>query len=122
MGKKGKLEAEISGAVIKYQRDIIGRGPEDARTYIINDMVVLRLKGVLTVEERHLCSTDRGRQVVKQMRQILRETFAAEVENIIAKLTGCQVISSHSDVSTKTGERVEIFILDRNLEAELKKD
>lgn len=122
MMKKGKLESEIVNQIVKFHRDLIGKGPSDARAYIIEDMVILRLRGVLTTEEKHLVRTDRGRQVVKQMRQILRETFAADFEDVVAKITGCKVISSHSDISTKIGERVEIFILDRNIEIQLKGD
>ncbi len=115
MGKKSRLESDIVNQIVKFQRDLVGKGPSDARAYIIEDMIILRLKGVLTTEEKHLSRTERGRQIVKQMRHTLRETFAAEEEAIIGQITDCEVISSHSDVSTKTGERVEIFILDKKL-------
>lgn len=120
MLRKGKLENEIVSQIIKFQRELLGKGPSDAQAFIIEDMIILRLKGVLTTEEKHLAQTDQGRQVVKQMRQILRENFAADAEEIIARITGCSVISSHCDISTKTGERVEIYILDRNLEDRFK--
>ncbi|MGE5405166.1 MAG: DUF2294 domain-containing protein [Candidatus Saccharibacteria bacterium] len=119
MQKKNRLEQEITSQIVKFQRELVGRGPEDAKTYIIEDMIVLRLKGVLNTEEKHLSRTEKGRQVVKQIRQVLRETYASEEEELIAKITGCQVISSHSDISTKTGERIEIFILDKNLEQQI---
>ena len=118
--KKAMLEAAVSEAFIKFQRNILGRGPNETRTYIIEDMVLVRLKGVLTVEESHLAKSEKGRQVVKEMRQVLRETFSTEAENLISQITGCKVISSHSDISTKTGERVEIYILADNLEKQLK--
>lgn len=115
---KSKMEADISEAYIKFQREILGRGPQETKTYILKDMVIVRLKGVLTHEEKHLVKTDKGRRLVKEMRQILREHYSQETEEIISKITGCSVITSHSDISTKTGERVEIFILDRDLERE----
>lgn len=31
------------------------------------------------------------------------------------RLTNCKVLSSHSDISTKTGERIEVFIMDRDV-------
>lgn len=117
---KSGLETELSEAYIKFQRTMVGRGPTEARTYIIDDMVILRAKGALTVEETHLAKTDRGRQVVKEMRQVLRETFSEEVEGMVSRVTGCKVISSHSDISTNTGERLEVYILDSNLERKLR--
>ena len=119
VNEKAVMETNISNAFIKFQRSLIGRGPQETRTYILEDMVLIRLRGVLTVEESHLAKSEKGRQVVKEMRQILRETFSAEAENLISQLTGFTVISSHSDISTKTGERIEMFILDGNLEKKL---
>ncbi|MDI6870561.1 MAG: DUF2294 domain-containing protein [Bacillota bacterium] len=113
----GKLEAAIAEAVTKFHRGLFGKGPESARAYVLGDMVIVRLRGVLTTEEQHLVKTEKGRQVVKMMRQVLRESYANDLEAIIANLTGCSVLSSHSDISTKTGERVEVFILDRHLPA-----
>ncbi len=79
-------------------------------------MVIARFKGVLTVEEKHLVSNDNGRKLVKQMRQVLREMYSQNFEDIVEKQTGCKVLSSHSDISTKTGERIEVFIVNKNLE------
>ncbi|MCD7035206.1 DUF2294 domain-containing protein [Metabacillus sp. GX 13764] len=113
---KKKLEAEISEALIKFQRELIGRGPQEARTYIVGDMVITRFKGVLTVEEKHLVGNDNGRKLVKRMRQLLREMYSKQFEEIVEGLTSCRVLSSHSDISTKTGERIEVFIMDGDLE------
>lgn len=116
IASKKKLEAEISEAFIKFQRDLIGRGPQEAKTYIVSDMVISRFKGVLTVEEKQLANHEKGRRVVKEMREVLREMYSKETEEIVEKLTGCKVLSSHSDISTKMGERIEVYVLDKDLE------
>lgn len=116
LNSKKKLEAEISAAFIKFQRNLIGRGPQEAKTYIINDMLIIRFKGVLTVEEKHLVNNTSGKKLVKQMRSLLREMYSEDYESIVEEHTGCKVLSSHSDISTKTGERIEVFIMDKDLE------
>ncbi|KWW22339.1 MULTISPECIES: DUF2294 domain-containing protein [Peribacillus] len=116
VNSKKKLEAEISAAFITFQRELMGRGPQEAKTYIVQDMVITRFKGVLTVEEKHLVSQDTGRRLVKEMRQVLREMYSKDFEEIVNRLTNCNVLSSHSDISTKTEERLEVFIVDRDLE------
>jgi uncharacterized protein YbcI len=113
---KKKLEAEISAAFIKFQRELLGRGPQEAKTYIVQDMVITRFKGVLTTEEKHLVTHDSGRKLVKKMRQVLREMYSLDSEKIVENLTNCKVLSSHSDISTKIGERIEVFIVDKDLE------
>ncbi|RXT08934.1 DUF2294 domain-containing protein [Ammoniphilus sp. CFH 90114] len=119
---KKKLEAELSEAFIKFQRELIGRGPQEAKTYIVEDMVILRFKGVLTVEEKHLVKNDQGRRLIKKMRQTLREMYSQDFEAIVQRYTGCKVLSSHSDISTKTEERIEVFVMDRDVEKMLDKE
>jgi len=120
--KKRRLEADLSEAFIKLQRDLIGRGPQETKTYIVNDMVIARFKGVLTVEEKHLVSHEDGKKLVKKMRQLLREMYSKNFEEIVEQHTKCKVLSSHSDISTKLGERIEVFIVDKDLEKLLGND
>lgn len=115
MTLKKKLEIELSEAFIKFQRELIGRGPQEAKTYIVEDMIILRFKGVLTTEEKHLVSHTTGKSLVKKMRQVLREMYSKEYEEIVEKHTGCKVLTSHSDTSTNTGERIEVFVMDQNI-------
>lgn len=113
---KGQLEDNISKAMIKFEKEYLGRGPEEIRTFILGDMILIRLKGILTPAEQHLASNHEGKMLVKQMRIQLVETSRTMLEGIIRDLTGCAVISMHSDISTVSGERIFIFILDRSLD------
>lgn len=92
----------------------MGRGPEEARTYLIDDLVVVRLRGVLTPAERQLGGPDgnaQGRELVKQVRRELIEKARPLLEAIIADITGQAVRSVHTDISTVTGERIIVFSL-----------
>ena len=42
---KGQVEAQVSEAIIKFEKDYMGRGPTETKAYIIKDMVLVRLKG-----------------------------------------------------------------------------
>lgn len=117
--KTKKLENDLSEAFIKLQRELIGRGPQETKTYIVHDMIIVRFKGVLTIEEKHLVKQANGRKLVKQARQILREMYSENFEEIVERYTECKVLSSHSDISTKTGERIEVFVMNKDLEKEL---
>jgi len=113
---KGQMEAEISDAMVKLQREQTGRGPNQAHTYIIEDMILVRLQEVLTPAERQLTGNPHGQSLVKQFHQQMHEIARRDLEQIIESHTGCRVTSIHSDVSTKTGEQLAIYVLDRNLE------
>ena len=113
---KGQIEAQISEAIIKFEKEYMGRGPTEIKTYIIKDMVFVRLKGVLTPAEEQLSKTHEGADLIKKTRMQLLEGARVLLEKMISEITGFQVQSMHTDISTKTGERVIFFTLDKNLE------
>ena len=113
---KGQTEAKISEAILKFEKEYMGRGPVESKTYIIKDMVFIRLKGVLTPAEKQLTKTTEGAKLIKKLRVQLLEGARILLNNIISDITACNVISLHSDISTKTGERIIVFTLDKNLE------
>ena len=111
---KGQLEARISEALIKFEREYMGRGPEEAKSYLVEDMVVVRLRGVLTPAERQLARSDsneQGRNLIKQVRMELIERGRPLLESIVTEITGQKVRSLHTDISTVTGERIIVFSL-----------
>ncbi len=111
---KGQLEAEISDAIIRFEKEYMGRGPLETKTYIIDDMVIVRLKGVLTRAEYQLAETSEasiGRELIKRMRHALLEKGRPMLDAIVEDVVGVPVISLHTDLSTVTGERLIVFSL-----------
>ena len=113
---KGQVEAEISEAMVRLQRERTGRGPTQAHTYLLQDMVIVRMQEVLTPAERQLTGKPYGQSLVKQFHQQMHEIARQDLEKVVEEHTGCRVISIHSDVSTKSGEQISIFIVDQNIE------
>ena len=112
---KGQIEAEISEAIVQFEKNYMGRGPEETRAYLIDDLVLVRLKGVMTRAELQLAQSERrerGRDLIKQVRIELLEEARPLLEEIVRSATGRKLRSLHTDISTKTGERVIIFILE----------
>ncbi len=112
---KGQVEADISEALIKFEKEYMGRGPEETKTYIIDDIILIRLKRVLTPAEQQLAGTSdetTGRTLIKRVRTELLEKARPLLEQIIIDLTGKRVKSLHTDISTITGERVIILTLE----------
>lgn len=113
---KGQLEAEISDALTRFEKEHMGRGPLEIRTYIVDDMVIVRLKGVLTKAELNLVKSDRNvraRELIKQVRIELIENGRSFLEDMIKGITRRKIRSLHTDVSTITGEKLIVFSLDR---------
>ncbi len=115
MKTRGQIEAEISEAVIKFEREYMGRGPEETRSYLLGDMILVRLQGVLTPAEKQLAQSSEfrdGGRLVKQVRMQLLEKARSLLEAIVSDITGRGVRSLHTDISTKTGERIIVWSLD----------
>jgi uncharacterized protein YbcI len=118
---KGQIEAQISEAIIKFEKEYMGRGPVETKTYIIEDIVLVRLKGVITRAEHHLATSGdagRGRELIKQTRMELIEKARPLLESVIESIVGHAVVSLHTDISTRTGERIIIFTLEKEPELE----
>lgn len=116
---KGWMESEISKALTKWEKEFLGRGSVSVKTDILRDLIIVSLHGVLTPAEYALCETIEGRLAVKRTRNSLVESGVEELKAIIQRITGEQVKSFHTDLSTRTGERVMVFRLSRDLERQL---
>ena len=114
MKTKGEIEAAICEGVARFEQDYMGRGPKHIHAYLIGDLLVVRLKGVLTVAEQQLVASlpaEKGRDLLKQVRIHLVETARPVMEAMVQEITGVQVVSLHHDISTVTGEEVVLFTL-----------
>ncbi len=92
----------------------MGRGPKEIHAYLIGDLLIVRLKGVLTAAEQQLVKTlavDKGRDLLKQVRVHLIETARSVMEAMVEQITGVKVVSLHHDISTVTGEELVVFTL-----------
>ena len=115
MSLRMRVETEIARSLTKFYRELLGKGPEETRVYIIDDMLFVRFRGTLTREEQQLVKTERGCQLVKEMREEIRSINVDEEEKIISVITSCQVLSSQSNINTKTGDVLVSFMVDQNL-------
>lgn len=116
---KGQIEDTVTKKAIKYYLDTLGVGPTSAKTYIVEDMIVIRMKGNLLPIEKKLLQNAKGVELVKNLRRNLLETNINEIIEIIKNITGQNIISAHRDLSTRSGEIIYIFILDKNFEKQL---
>ena len=114
MKTQGEIEAAVSEGIRRFEQEFMGRGPKDIHSHLINDLLVVRLQGVLTAAEQHLVQsqpTEKGRDLLKQVRIQLIETARPVLESMVQEVTGIKVVSLHHDISTSTGEEIVVFTL-----------
>jgi len=80
----------------------------DVKTHIIQDMVLIRLKGVLTPAERHLARNDEGIHLIKQVRAKLLENSNEILADVIKGITGLAVISLRTSARKPANELLSL--------------
>ena len=116
---RGELEAAIRNAIIKFEQEFMGRGPTDVRAFIIQDIILVRLKGVLTPAERQLAKNPDGVGMVKQMRENLIGQGREKLCKEMAQITGVKTAALFTDIDVRIGERIIVFALEKDLEASI---
>ena len=114
---KSEMETAIRNAIIKFEQEFMGRGPDEVKAFIVRDLIVIRLKGVLTPAERQLAKTVEGIEMVKGLRQNLIAQGRDKLMEQMNTITSAKTTALFTDIDTQIGERVFVFTLDRDLEA-----
>lgn len=116
---KGSIEAEIAGAVVRFQREQQGRGATEVRAHLVGDLILVRCAGIFTPTEARLSATEEGRRLIKSAREELRSINRVEIEAILARIVGSEVLRSYYDVDVEAAEQIEVYVLAVNVERRL---
>ena len=112
----GKLLAEISNRVVAILREHYGRGPMKAKTYALDDLivVVMRGSGFTSLEKTIMDSGEPDRVVA--MRHDFQRMMTQSFTETIEELTGRNVVAFLSQAHVEPDITMEIFFIDGPLE------
>lgn len=113
---KGACESKISKAITQWEKEYLGRGSLSVKTDILRNMIIVDLQGVLTPAEYSVCETQEGLLSIKRTRSKLVESDMDHLYQMIFDITQQDVKSFHTDLSSRTGERMMIFKMHHNIE------
>ena len=114
MRTKGEIEAAIHEGISRFEKECMGRTPKSIQVYLLNDLLLIRLRGVLVAVEQEMVKSlqaENERLLLKQLCSTLIETTRPIMEEMVEKATGVKVVTMHHDISTRTGEEVILFTL-----------
>lgn len=109
----------MASAIVRFQREPQGRGANDVGAHLVGDMAVIRCGGIFTSVKARLSVSDEGRKLIKSARQELRSINRAEIEGIIGRIVGCDVLRSYYDVDVDAAEQIEVYMLTQDVEKRL---
>jgi uncharacterized protein YbcI len=106
----GRTLAEVADGVVGLLARFYGRGAEEAKAFLNDDLLVVVMRGTFLEFEHELIARDRE-DVVREVRLIWQGELAEEITAKVAAITGHQVRDYHSQVLTKADLTIELFLL-----------
>src|SRR5688500_15196947 len=108
----GKLLAAISNRIVAILREHYGRGPMKAKTYVIDDLVVVVMRGSGFTPLEQTIMDDDGADRVVAMRHDFQKVMADRYRATIEELTGRKVVACLSQAHVEPDVTIETFLAD----------
>ena len=112
----GHLLAAISTSIVGILREHYGRGPMKAKTYVLDDIIVVVMRGSgFTALEQTIMDSGEPARVIA-MREDFQRVMAARYKETIHELTGRNVVAFLSQAHVEPDITMEVFFVDGALE------
>ena len=107
----GELLTRISNEMVRAQKTFFGKGPTSAKSYMLDDMLLIVMRGGFTTAEETMLQF--GQQdLVRQFRQIFENEMTERLHKMVEDATGRKVLTYQSQILFKPDVVVEIFLFD----------
>ena len=105
------LLARISNEMVRAQKEFFGKGPTEAKTYILDDMLIIVMRGGMTTAEKTMLDFGHPDQV-REFRQLFENEMTERLTGMIERLTQRKVVNYQSQVMFDPDIVVEMFVFD----------
>lgn len=106
----GETRARISKEIVRLQAEYYGKGPTKAKTYIMDDLVVVVLEELFTRAEKTLAERGEG-EAIQHIRRRFQQQMAEDFTSVVEQATGRRVRAFLSDTDIAQDVSVETFLL-----------
>jgi uncharacterized protein YbcI len=114
--RRGKLLAHISNEIVAILREHYGRGPMKAKTYALDDIIIVVMRGSgFTPLEKTIMESGQPQRIV-EMRHEFQQMMTKRFTDVIEELTGRKVRAFLSQANVEPDLTMETFFLDQPLD------
>ena len=109
------LLARLSNEMVRAQKNFFGKGPTEAKSYMLDDLLLIVMRGGLTTAEKTMLEFGRPDQV-REFRQLFENEMTERLTSMVEELTGRKVVNYQSQVMFDPDIVVEMFVFDSAVE------
>jgi uncharacterized protein YbcI len=104
--------ARLSDEMVRAKKEFFGKGPEQAKSYMVDDLLFVVMRGGLTTAEQTMLR--HGQQnMVRRFRQLFENEMTELLTRMVEQTTGRRVVNYQSQVMFDPDIIVEMFVFDR---------
>lgn len=100
--------ARLSDEMVRAKKQFFGKGPEQAKSYMLDDLLIVVMRGGLTTAEQTMLRF--GRQnLVREFRQLFENDMTKVLTGLVEQTTGRTVVNYQSQIMFDPDIIVEMF-------------
>jgi uncharacterized protein YbcI len=107
----GDLLARLSDDMVRAKKEFFGRGPEQAKSYMLDDLLFVVMRGGLTTAEQTMLRYD-NEDMVRQFRQLFENEMTEVLTGLVERATGRRVVNYQSQIMFDPDIIVEMFVFE----------
>ncbi|MBB5326143.1 uncharacterized protein YbcI [Anoxybacillus tepidamans] len=112
-----KKEAAFNDIIRKVRKQLFGKGPEQVKTYFVENIAVTILYGNLTPTEKFIAQSQEGKEIVHAARtRMIQEVYAKKVPDGLEELVGSKLTHLFSDIKIEEDMAVSVFMFEDKIE------
>jgi uncharacterized protein YbcI len=108
----GDLLARLSDEMVRAKKQFFGKGPEQAKSYMVDDLLIVVMRGGLTTAEQTMLRFGQ-QQMVRQFRQLFEDEMTDVLTSLVEQTTGRTVVNYQSQIMFDPDIVVEMFVFDQ---------
>jgi uncharacterized protein YbcI len=113
--ERRNLQHEIKNYLIKYFKRILGRGIDEVKIVIFEDMLIIRLTGFLTDPEKYIVSTPNGREIIRASRRHVGDQHVIDNIPYFENMVKANVVYNSYDIEPENDFAGHLIIFDHML-------
>jgi uncharacterized protein YbcI len=104
----GDMLARISDEMVGAKKRFFGKGPEQAKSYMLDDLLIVVMRGGLTTAEQTMLRFGRE-NLVREFRQLFENDMTEVLTGLVEQTTGRTVVNYQSQIMFDPDIIVEMF-------------